>query len=99
MRSLKTQCLCRCLLKSSNHPLAFSVAYGGTGFGQPGDHSLAAQVLVKVIWAGINGGCETFRVRGEPYTACGPTPIRARVPCMFLNPMHMHCPKKSSLQL
>ncbi|KAK9842071.1 hypothetical protein WJX81_007136 [Elliptochloris bilobata] len=26
------------------------------------------EVLVKVLWAGINGGCETFRVRGDAYT-------------------------------
>eukprot|EP00884_Botryococcus_braunii_P020803 jgi/Botrbrau1/7406/Bobra.0112s0007.2 len=26
------------------------------------------KVLIKVLYTGINGGCETFRVRGEPYT-------------------------------
>lgn len=25
----------------------------------------AGQVVVRVKWAGINGGCETFRARGE----------------------------------
>lgn len=24
-----------------------------------------AQVLVRMDWAGVNGGCETFRARGE----------------------------------
>lgn len=28
------------------------------------------QVLVKVLWAGVNGGCETFRVRADAYTPC-----------------------------
>ncbi len=27
------------------------------------------QVLVKLLYAGINGGCETFRVRGEHWFA------------------------------
>lgn len=26
------------------------------------------QVLVKVLYTGINGGCETFRARGDRYT-------------------------------
>lgn len=76
---------CLCLF---NDPLAYVLAYWGIILlVQPGVDLRAAQVLVKVIWAGINGGCETFRVRGEPYTACGPTrplPISTRpgMPCM-----------------
>lgn len=28
-------------------------------------HAALSQVLVRMHYAGINGGCETFRVRGE----------------------------------
>lgn len=36
-------------------------------------HALALQVLVQIHWAGINGGCETFRVRQEYAFARGAT--------------------------
>lgn len=31
------------------------------------DH-VGMQVLVRIAYAGVNGGCETFRVRGTEYT-------------------------------
>ena len=34
------------------------------------DGKSAAQALVRIAYAGVNGGCETFRVRGSSYTPC-----------------------------
>ena len=35
-------------------------------------HCSSPQVVMKVLYAGVNGGHESFRTHAMPYTPCGP---------------------------